>query len=193
MTSQPTEETTATPEEQAAKIAGAVQWLAALLGAEAMPAGYTVAVFHEDGIGTPFEYFEWDGRPIDSDNAALLLASIQYSILYHQVAHHAGKASDEEWAAAIARVTELGDYDGELTAGKMQEGRDRIQAARSSLPDALRAALAGSLGEDGPAVRVITGPDDLRRALAELGAPDAIVSLGEDEPETARGEAISHL
>lgn len=189
MTSQPTEETTATPEEQAAKIAGAVQWLAALLGAEAMPAGYTVAVFHEDGIGTPFEYFEWDGRPIDGDNAALLLASIQYSILYHQVAHHAGKASDEEWAAAIARVTELGDYDGELTAGKMQEGRDRIQAAKTG-GGPLATLLASGKA---PQTIVIRGPEDMAALRAQL----ASILGGEDEPEdeqgSIRGEAISHL
>jgi hypothetical protein len=109
-------------------------------------------------------------------------------MLHHQVAHFASTASDEEWAAAIARVTELGDYDSDLTVAAMQEGRAQVQAAKSG-PDGLKAALQAAVGDTAD-IRVIRGAEELKQILAGL-------SDGQPEPETEAGgiraKAISYL
>ncbi len=139
MSSQP--ETAA---EQVATISGSARWLAALLGVTTMPAGYTIAVFHDDS--KPIEHFTLKDRPVEGDNPELLLASIQYTILHHQAAHFAGAAGDSDWAAAIARITERGDFGNDLSVGEMQAVRTRIQAAESE--HGLMAALLAATEED---------------------------------------------
>lgn len=195
MSSQPTENAevtadTESPAASAADIAGSARWLAALLGIETLPSGYTVAIFHNDGGGAPIEHFTLDNRPLD-DNAELLLATIQYTAIHHQVAHFAGKATDEEWAAGIARLTELGDFDEELTIAEMQAGRERIQAAKTG--GGPLAALLASAETGGPQVMVIRGPEDMAALRAQLASLLGEEDEPEDEQAGIRSEAISHL
>jgi hypothetical protein len=146
----------------------AVAWLATLLGTTTTPTGYTVALFHE---GTsPIEHFTISGRPID-DDAELLLAAIQFVVLNHQVAHFARQASNDDWEAAMARLTEAGDFGGNLTVEKMRDFREEL---RTGIPDSVMAALAAALHGDKEAAHRL------------LGAP-------EQEPGTIRSEAITYL
>lgn len=187
----PSEEAPSTVEE----IRAAVNWLATLLNTTTMPPGYTVGIFHEGP--SPIEHFTATTLGLDSGEAERMMAAVQFTVLYHQIAHFAADATDEEWEAAMTRIAEHGDIGDNLTAAAMKEGRKRIKDPANSLSALLAASLSDndrnvlrSLLGNTIEVPAGTSPEELLTILRGQEDPEFEAAVTDG---SARGEAITYL